>query len=109
MTAPLHLPPPVAENWDWQLDAACRGMDVEIFYHPPAERRTTKQRRIDQAKAICGECPVVEQCRRHALATREPYGIWGGLSEEERADLLGVAALQYPGRRCRPRGLGGSG
>jgi WhiB family redox-sensing transcriptional regulator len=27
---------------------------------------------------------VIEPCRRHALATREPYGVWGGLTEDER-------------------------
>ncbi len=99
MTSQMRLPPPVAESWDWQLEAACRGMGVENFYHPPAERRTTKQRRINQAKAICGGCPVLEQCRRHALSSLEPYGIWGGLSEEDRAALLGIASLPYPGRR----------
>jgi WhiB family transcriptional regulator, redox-sensing transcriptional regulator len=30
---------------------------------------------------------VLEQCRRHALAVHEPYGVWGGLSEAER-DLI---------------------
>lgn len=103
MTTMLRLPSPVAENWDWQRDAACRGMDVEVFYHPPAERRSTKQRRIEQAKTICAGCPVLEQCRRQALTTREPYGVWGGLSEEDRADLLGVNSLRYPGGRRRRR------
>jgi WhiB family redox-sensing transcriptional regulator len=27
-------------------------------------------------------------CRRHALAVHEPYGIWGGLSESERENLI---------------------
>jgi WhiB family redox-sensing transcriptional regulator len=27
---------------------------------------------------------------------REPYGIWGGLSEDERARILGVHSLRYP-------------
>jgi WhiB family transcriptional regulator, redox-sensing transcriptional regulator len=27
---------------------------------------------------------VIEQCRRHALTVREPYGVWGGLTEDER-------------------------
>ncbi len=43
--------------------------------------------RADRAKAICQLCPVLEQCRRHALAAREPYGVWGGLTEEERREL----------------------
>jgi WhiB family transcriptional regulator, redox-sensing transcriptional regulator len=37
---------------------------------------------------MCRQCPVVAQCRAHALAVGEPYGIWGGLSESERELLL---------------------
>jgi len=28
------------------------------------------------------------QCREHALSVGEPYGIWGGLSANEREELL---------------------
>ena len=27
------------------------------------------------------------ECRSHALEVREPYGVWGGLTEAEREDL----------------------
>jgi WhiB family redox-sensing transcriptional regulator len=47
-----------------------------------------RRRRIDAAKAICGSCPVVAECRTHALTVQEPYGIWGGMSERDRAALL---------------------
>jgi len=33
---------------------------------------------------VCVRCPVLRQCRQHALSVREPYGVWGGLSEEDR-------------------------
>lgn len=93
---------PISQEWDWQVVAACRGMDVEIFFHPyDDEHRTRRERRIDHAKAICQDCPVMMQCRNHALATREPYGVWGGLSESERAVLLGVRTLRHPGPRER--------
>jgi WhiB family redox-sensing transcriptional regulator len=36
---------------------------------------------------MCRRCPVMAQCRAHALEVGESYGIWGGLSESER-DLL---------------------
>jgi WhiB family redox-sensing transcriptional regulator len=39
---------------------------------------------VATAKAICAACPVLAQCRDHALKTREPYGVWGGLGEEDR-------------------------
>lgn len=36
------------------------------------------------AKAVCGRCPVVTACRADALA-HAPFGIAGGLTEDERA------------------------
>ena len=44
--------------------------------------------REQRAKEMCRRCPVIEQCRSHALEVREPYGVWGGLSESERDMLL---------------------
>ena len=98
MADTTRLPGPVEQHWEWQLQAACRGMDVSAFYHPPGERSADRDRRISAAKAICCTCPAITACRTHALTVREPYGIWGGLSEAERADLLGVVSLRYPGR-----------
>jgi WhiB family redox-sensing transcriptional regulator len=49
---------------------------------------------------------VLEQCRRHALAVHEPYGVWGGLSEAERDEIIrgrtrrlrvGVTPLHHAG------------
>ena len=80
---------PVTDNWDWQLFAACRGMDVDIFYHPWGERSRRRVDRIDRAKKICRQCPVILECAKYALEAREPYGVWGGLSEDDRVDLLG--------------------
>ena len=97
MTTIDHQPAqPVADDWDWQLSAACRGMNVETFYHPAGERWHQKNERITQAKRICQRCPVISQCASWALRTREPYGVWGGLSETERANILGVQSLRYP-------------
>ncbi len=83
-----RLPGPTSDQWDWQLQASCRGMDSATFFHPEGERGAARADREAKAKAVCERCPVVEQCRRHALAVQEPYGIWGGLSESERDVLL---------------------
>lgn len=40
------------------------------------------------AKSICRSCPVRERCLDYALDNREPYGIWGALTERERRKLL---------------------
>lgn len=86
-----RVPPvsPTLDAWEWQLEGACRSQDTELFFHPPGERGPTRSRREAAAKAVCAACPVVVRCREHALASREPFGVWGGLSVPEREDLLG--------------------
>jgi WhiB family redox-sensing transcriptional regulator len=85
-----RLPGPVAERWDWQLRAACRGLPSDVFFHPDRERGPVRSRRTQIAKSICAACPVAAACLAHALEVREPYGVWGGLSEDEREELLGA-------------------
>ena len=94
-----RLPGPWLQQFEWQLHAACRGMDSAIFFHPPAERNSQREDRVARAKAVCSGCPAIAACRTWALHTMEPYGIWGGLSEDERATLLGVPTLRWGGRR----------
>jgi WhiB family transcriptional regulator, redox-sensing transcriptional regulator len=74
--------------WEWQMQAACRGTDTAVFFHPENERGPSRRQREARAKALCRHCPVVTACLQAALATREPYGVWGGLSTDERAALL---------------------
>jgi WhiB family transcriptional regulator, redox-sensing transcriptional regulator len=83
-----RLPTPVAETWEWQMEAACRGMDSALFFHPEKERGSARAAREEGAKQVCRRCPVIEPCRRHALAAQEPYGVWGGLSESEREEIV---------------------
>lgn len=75
---------PNMDVWEWQFQGACRNADPETFFHPENERGPRRRRRQEQAKAICATCPVLQQCRDHALSIREPYGIWGGMTEDER-------------------------
>jgi WhiB family redox-sensing transcriptional regulator len=84
MTDISRLPGPVADLWEWQLRGACRKADKSLFFHPEGERGPARRNRDSAAKAVCATCPVMQQCRAHALAAREPYGVWGGLSENDR-------------------------
>jgi len=87
-----RLPGPNADIWDWQLRGACRGEDPETFFHPEGERGPARTARENAAKSVCARCPVLRQCAEHALSVREPYGVWGGMTEEEREAV-------YLGRR----------
>jgi WhiB family transcriptional regulator, redox-sensing transcriptional regulator len=94
-----RLPIPVMEEWEWQYQGACRDLDPEAFFHPDGERGPRRRNRENAAKAVCASCPVIAACRAHALAVQEPYGIWGGLSEDDRAAILerqGVTPLTIP-------------
>lgn len=95
---------PLLGNWDWQTQAACRGMEPAVFFYSPDEpAAVTREAQAKRAKSVCARCPVADACLEHALLAREPYGVWGGRSEAERAELLGVRSLRYPARRSRPR------
>ncbi|GAA0503594.1 transcriptional regulator WhiB [Saccharopolyspora subtropica] len=88
MAATARLPKPVGESWHWQLQAACRDVSTSRFFHPENERGSARDNREARAKSICFRCPVIRECRAHALRAREPYGIWGGLGERERWELI---------------------
>ncbi|WP_406149480.1 WhiB family transcriptional regulator [Streptomyces anulatus] len=68
----------------WQPDSACYGMDPEdseeVFF--PTRR---DHEAIAEAKELCGMCPVVRECLNFALENGLAEGIWGGLTEDERA------------------------
>ena len=81
-------PRPLEADWEWQFKAACRGMATDIFFYTERERGPRRARREKIAKSICATCPVLNQCREQALRLAEPYGIWGGLTEEERFQIL---------------------
>lgn len=72
---------------DWQTGAACRGCDPDVFF-PTADEDAA------DAKVICAGCSVRDECLAFAMASDQRHGVWGGLSEKDRA------ALQARGR-CR--------
>ena len=73
----------------WQLQAACRGPQSEVFFPPSqSERKHDRLERERRAKAICGICPVRSDCLSYAMEIRESHGIWGGLSESERKSMM---------------------
>ena len=74
---------------NWQVKAACRGPQAAVFFPPPQfERKEDKLRRESRAKDICLDCSVRRACLDYAIEIREPHGIWGGLNEAERRQLL---------------------
>lgn len=65
----------------WHAQAACRGVDVDLFFP------TAAQEGAEAAKAICEGCPVRVECLEAALERREEHGVWGGTTVEERTRI----------------------
>lgn len=74
-------------------------MDPELFFPQDLKDRGARIRRERAAKEICVACPVVQECRNHALTSGEDHGIWGGTSERERRHLGGVRPETRPTKR----------
>lgn len=66
---------------DWRHHAICRGTDPDVFF--PNQGASAAP-----ARRICNDCPVIDPCGRWALTQRIPDGVWGGMSENQRRQLL---------------------
>ena len=80
---------------DWRHRAACRDEDPELFF--PIGTTGPALRQIEEAKAVCRRCLVVDDCLSWSLETSQEAGVWGGLSEDERRVLVrrGVRSPVY--------------
>lgn len=72
----------------WTARAACRGV-LDVFFGGRGANDQTRQ-----AKAICAECPVRDECLEYALDNEERYGVWGGKSEKERCRMRNARRIQ---------------
>lgn len=72
---------------EWQELAACNEYDNVLFFGEEGESELEKQARERRAKAVCHRCPVQDPCLEFAMETNQKYGIWGGLTDKERASL----------------------
>jgi WhiB family transcriptional regulator, redox-sensing transcriptional regulator len=79
-----------ADQGGWELSAACRLSDPELFF--PISHAGASLAQVRAAKAICAACLVRPQCLAFAQRARQRHGIWGGLTEQER----NAAATEQP-------------
>jgi WhiB family redox-sensing transcriptional regulator len=71
----------------WQDHAACRGLDPTLFF-PDEDADDAAVPAAADAIRICGGCGVREHCLETALARREPAGVWGGVTDQERRRII---------------------
>jgi hypothetical protein len=86
---------------DWREAALCARIDGDLFF--PVGRNAAARMQTEQAKRICAQCPVREQCLSWAISTGQMYGVLGGLSEDERWELRRPAQLRMVPTDPKPR------
>lgn len=84
----------MTRHTDWRHSAACRNEPLDLFF--PLGETGPAALQIEEAKAVCRRCPVIELCARHAFENREPSGVWGGFSEGERRVILRRRGIKLP-------------
>ncbi len=82
----------------WRQDAACRGLDTELFF--PVDDRAVS---VEPPRRVCRGCPVRAACLADVLATEDParrFGITGGTTPAERRTLhrAGLTITTAPAR-----------
>jgi WhiB family redox-sensing transcriptional regulator len=69
----------------WQDQAACHGIDPDVFF-------PTSEEEAGPALAFCGACEIRQTCLAWALKNGERYGVWGGLTEQQRRRVVRFVA-----------------
>src|SRR5215213_3953927 len=70
----------------WRTRAACRSLPGELFF-PAGELEEEAVEQAEEAKAVCAQCPVRTPCLEFAIASNQPFGIWGGANASERRSI----------------------
>lgn len=84
---------------DWRHQAQCTDEDPELFF--PVGNAGPALLQIEEAKAVCRRCPVMDHCLQWALETGQEHGVWGGLSEDERRSMRRRAARTRAANRAK--------
>ena len=82
---PITDPTTATTDTRWRDDAACVGLDTELFF--PVDDRAAS---VETPRRVCRGCPVRTACLADALATEDParrFGIVGGTTPGERRTL----------------------
>jgi len=82
---------------DWREAGACLTADPDLFF--PVAVGDAAGQQVSRALRICANCTVKQQCLEFAMRTREPVGIWGGTTPEERVRVLRARNRRSRGRR----------
>lgn len=69
---------------DWQTDAACHDLPLDLFFPSSG---VESSRNMNVIKPFCEACPVQVECLAYALSHPDERGIWAGTTENDRRKI----------------------
>jgi WhiB family redox-sensing transcriptional regulator len=78
---PTGRPAVAATDDAWRDDAACSPDRTQV---KPEDWFFPNEAKALRAKAVCARCPVRQPCLDYALRREQSWGVWGGLTSDER-------------------------
>lgn len=72
----------------WRAMALCSDEDPDLFFPASEDIKTLADKaKVNDAKAVCDQCPVKTRCLQEALDKNVGFGVWGGTTSMERRRL----------------------
>ena len=72
---------------EWVNEGACFGEPVSVMFPtggPKPGVHGNSKLDWDTPRSLCAVCPVRNDCLNHALTHNEEWGMWGGMTPDER-------------------------
>lgn len=76
---------------EWTDAAACKGMNLDLFFTPVAQCGPRKW--AAEVRAACYSCAVQIECLNWAFEN-EDHGFWGGMDPEDRRKARNRAGVR---------------
>jgi WhiB family redox-sensing transcriptional regulator len=75
---------------DWRDRSACAKLPKEVFFNYNSNNLEASQRREHKTLALetCKSCPVIDKCFEFAICNNEQFGIWAGLTPDQRKPFV---------------------
>jgi len=75
---------------DWRDSSACSALPKEVFFSYNSNNLEATRRKEYKTLALetCKSCPVIDKCFEFAICNNEQFGIWAGLTPDQRKPFV---------------------
>lgn len=88
----MSLPSLKFAGGNWRENASCHALPKSVFFEYNSVSIPFSKRRHFKGIAVrtCDKCPVRGECYEFAVKNNEQFGIWAGLTPDERKPFVNL-------------------